>query len=246
VRGARRALHRAVGAPWWMSTLVVAGLAGAVASIFGGALTFPAGLALAGVLVAAFVLVPGVLVKRRRRTLRVRFVSQTERVLLYRIAWYMTLTVTVMVATALKYVLPPATVLAYGVQFLTVGVLIGLCVWGIPRTKRYAYGARRALLKGQGRPGDIDELISPRQRLKVCTALAAIEQIDVDLLAKTLRLSSAALGEQITPLIAARHVCTRPDAEDRRHPWISLTDTGRAAYSGHLRALLAASSNAQR
>jgi hypothetical protein len=246
VRDARRALHRAVGAPWWMSTLVVVGLAGAVASIFGGALTFPSGVALAGALVAAFILVPGVLVKRRRRTLRVRFVSQTERVLPYRIAWYVTLTVTVMVAMVLKYVLPPATVLAYAVQFLTAAVLIGLCVWGIPRTKRYTYGARRAVLKGQGPPGDIDELISPCRRLKVCTALAAIEQIDVGLLAKTLQLSTAALGEQISPLVAARHVCTRPDAQDPRHRWIALTDTGRMAYSGHVRALLAASSNAQR
>jgi DNA-binding MarR family transcriptional regulator len=102
------------------------------------------------------------------------------------------------------------------------------------------------VLKGQGPPGDIDELISSCQRLKVCTALAAIEQIDVGLLAKTLQLSTAALGEQITQLVAACHVCTRPDAEDQRHQWISLTDTGRTAYSGHVRALLAAPGNAQR
>jgi len=222
------------------------GLAGAVASIFGGALALPAGLALAGVPVAALILVPGVLVKRRRRTLRVRFVSQLERVLPYRIAWYVTLTITVMVALVLKYVLPPATLLAYAVQFLTAAVLIGWCVWGIPRTKRYTYGARRAVLKGQGRPGDIDELIRPRQRLKVCTALGAIEQIDLGLLAKTVQLRTAALGEQITPLVAARYVCIRPDAEDPRHQWISLADAGRAAYIGHFRALLADSSNAQR
>jgi hypothetical protein len=129
VRDARCALHRAVGAPLWMSTLVVVGLAGAVAtSIFGGALPYPSGLALAGALVAAFILVPGVLVKRGRRTLRVRFVAQTERVLRYRIVWYLTLTVTVMAAVVLKYVLPPATVLAYAVQFPTAAVLIGLCV----------------------------------------------------------------------------------------------------------------------
>jgi hypothetical protein len=240
VRDARRSLHEAVAAPWWVSTLVVVGVAGAVASIYGGALTFAAALA-AVAFVGAFVVLPAPFVRRwRRRELGVRFVSQAERVVRYRIARAVTFTLIVMVATVLKFALPPATVLTYAAQFAVAGALFSLYVWGMPRTHYYAYGLSRAVLKGHGPPGDIDELIRLRLRLKVCSVLAAIEEIDFGLLAEILRVNPAVLGEQMVALTNAQYAQARPNTEDSRRQWLSITKTGRQAYARHVYALAAA------
>ena len=82
-----------------------------------------------------------------------------------------------------------------------------------------------------------DDLIHPRQRLMICAALAEVNQMRFDLLAKALDMSAPTLSKHLARLGEAGYVASAPDPKDSRRQWISLTPAGNAAYLGHLAAL---------
>ena len=82
-----------------------------------------------------------------------------------------------------------------------------------------------------------DDLIHPRPRLMVCAALADVDEIRFDLLAKALEMSAPTLSKHLSRLSEAGYVATAPDPSDSRRQWVFLTELGRTAFDGHLAAL---------
>ena len=84
-----------------------------------------------------------------------------------------------------------------------------------------------------------DDLIHPRQRLMICTALTHADELRFDLLATALGMSAPTLSKHLSRLSEAGYVRSRADHRDSRRQWVSLTPAGRHAYDGHLAALRA-------
>ena len=89
----------------------------------------------------------------------------------------------------------------------------------------------------QNTHGSFDDLIHPRPRLMVCSALAAVSEMRFDVLAKTVQMNAPALSKHLAKLTEAGYISSRPDPKDSRRTWISLTAAGHAAYTGHVKAL---------
>ena len=83
-----------------------------------------------------------------------------------------------------------------------------------------------------------DELIHPSTRLSIVALLAAADWVDFAYLRDQLELSDSALSKQLSTLEAAGYITIeRPLAGRRRRVHARLTDTGRAAFDGHVAAL---------
>jgi len=92
----------------------------------------------------------------------------------------------------------------------------------------------RPMRKTPGQPALVDPLIEARRHITVCAMLAGLESIDAEFLAKTLRLNTEGLRQQIAELVAAQYINVYPNGT---RWWVGLTAVGRAAYRRHLRAL---------
>lgn len=226
---ARRVLAAAVKAPRWMQPLAVVGGAAAMAAVTGGGAT---GLATAVVILLATIYVPILVLVRRRRALGVRLRRRRRTTRRWLFTWLMFVAF-VGTAYGLEWVLPLGTPLAYAVEFLAAAVILGTFIAVNTRDPIGNNAAR--LVLAEDRPGEFDQLIASRSRLKLCACLAAIDEIELSLLAHCLQQGRDALVADITKLAAAQYVCGRPDAG---RLWTSLTPDGRIRYRRHLAALL--------
>jgi len=84
---------------------------------------------------------------------------------------------------------------------------------------------------------ELDPLIHPTHRLKICAILAAGGVVETSVVRESLRLSASALSKQIAPLVEAGYVQQDRSGADSRRVWLSLTRNGKRAYEGHVRAL---------
>jgi DNA-binding MarR family transcriptional regulator len=83
-----------------------------------------------------------------------------------------------------------------------------------------------------------DHLIHAPARLRICAALDPVREIEFGAMLDLLDLSKSALSKHITMLADAGYVTQRRAVRDtRQRVWLHLTDTGRAAYRGHVAAL---------
>jgi hypothetical protein len=204
-----------------------------MAALTGGGLT-GSGFATAVVIILATIYVPIFVLVRQRRALGVRLRRRRRTRRRWLFTW---LVFFVFVGTAygLMWVLPLGTPLAYVVEFLAAAVILGIAMAVNTRDPVGENAAR--LVLAEDRPGEFDQLIASRSRLQLCTCLAAIEEIELGLLAHCLHQHPDALIADITGLAAAQYVWGQPDAG---HLWTSLTPDGLIRYRRHLAALLAA------
>ena len=83
-----------------------------------------------------------------------------------------------------------------------------------------------------------DEVIHAPVRLRICAALDQVREIEFGGLLGLLDISKSALSKHISVLADAGYVAQRRAVRDtRQRVWLHLTDTGRAAYRGHVAAL---------
>ena len=83
-----------------------------------------------------------------------------------------------------------------------------------------------------------DELIHPATRLSIVALLAAVDWADFAYVRDQVGLSDSALSKQLATLEDAGYVLTeRPGTDRRRRVRVCLTDTGRAAFEGHVAAI---------
>lgn len=83
-----------------------------------------------------------------------------------------------------------------------------------------------------------DELIHPATRLSVVALLAPADWIEFSFIRDHLGLSDSALSKQLSTLEDAGYVALeRTLTDSRRRVRARLTDTGRAAFEGHVAAL---------
>ena len=83
-----------------------------------------------------------------------------------------------------------------------------------------------------------DELIHAPLRLRICAALDHAREIEFGALQSLLDISKSALSKHLSALTEAGYVEQRRAVRNsRQRVWLRLTDTGRAAYRGHVAAL---------
>ncbi len=87
--------------------------------------------------------------------------------------------------------------------------------------------------------GDLDPVIHPTHRLKICAILAASTTIEMGVVKDQLELSPSALSKQVAALVDAGYVSQERSRADSRRVWLSLTKDGRRAYRSHVKALRA-------
>jgi DNA-binding MarR family transcriptional regulator len=91
-----------------------------------------------------------------------------------------------------------------------------------------------------------DELIHPSTRLAIVALLASADWIDFAFVRDRLDLSDSALSKQFATLEGAGYITIeRPLSNRRRRVRARLTDTGRAAFEGHVAALRAVVASAE-
>ena len=90
----------------------------------------------------------------------------------------------------------------------------------------------------QGTDSGFDDLIHAPVRLRICAALDPVREIEFGALLDLLGISKSALSKHIALLADADYVTQRRAVRDtRQRVWLRLTETGRAAYRGHVTAL---------
>jgi hypothetical protein len=232
VLDAWRTLAAAVKAPWWMQPVAVVGGAAGMAAFTAGGLT-GTGFATAVVIMLATIYLPIFVVVRQRLAMGVRLRRRRRTRQRWLFAW---LVFFVFIGTAygLMWVLPLGTPLAYAVEFAAGAVILGSYM-AISTRDPVGDDASRLVLP-EDRPGQFDQLIASRLRLKLCVTLAAIEEIELGLLAKCLGQQRDALVPDVAELARAQYVWGRHDAG---RDWAALTPDGRTRYRRHLAALLA-------
>jgi hypothetical protein len=189
------------------------------------------GTLIAVVIMLVTIYVPIVVVVRQRRALgvRLRRRRRTRRQLLF--SW-LVFVVFIAVTAGLEGVLPPGAPLTYAVEFLAAAVML-VAYLAVATRDPVGNNAARMVL-AEDRPGVFDELIAPRSRLRLCTSLAVIEEIELGLLARCLQRRADSLVPEIAELAAAHCVCVRGD--DGRD-WTSMTPDGRSRFRSHLASL---------
>jgi DNA-binding MarR family transcriptional regulator len=91
-----------------------------------------------------------------------------------------------------------------------------------------------------------DELIHPSTRLSIVALLASTDWADFSFVRDRLAISDSALSKQFAALEEAGYVTLeRPLSQHRRRVRVSLTDTGRRAFEGHVAALQAVIASAE-
>jgi DNA-binding MarR family transcriptional regulator len=86
---------------------------------------------------------------------------------------------------------------------------------------------------------ELDPLIHPTHRLRICAMLAAGTTVEMSILKQHLELSPSAFSKQVAALVEAGYVHQERSRTDSRRVWLSLTKAGSKAYGGHVRALQA-------
>ncbi len=83
-----------------------------------------------------------------------------------------------------------------------------------------------------------DQLIHAPLRLRVCATLDQVREIEFGSMLDLLDISKSALSKHISLLAEAGYVAQRRAVRNtRQRVWLSLTESGRAAYRGHVAAL---------
>jgi DNA-binding MarR family transcriptional regulator len=83
-----------------------------------------------------------------------------------------------------------------------------------------------------------DEVVHAPVRLRLCAAMARVEQVPFAVLRDTLDISDSALSKHLATLETARYVrITKAVSAGRVRTTAGLTHAGRSAYAGHLAAL---------
>ncbi|WP_275466421.1 winged helix-turn-helix domain-containing protein [Streptomyces noursei] len=84
----------------------------------------------------------------------------------------------------------------------------------------------------------LDTLIHAPVRFSIAAALAAVDEADFKTLRDTIEITDSALSKQITFLEQADYVKVRKTFVGKRaRTWLSLTGTGRTAFTHHVAAL---------
>lgn len=87
-------------------------------------------------------------------------------------------------------------------------------------------------------PEGFDPVIHAPARLRMCAALEPVREVEFGTLLELLGLSKSALSKHVSVLTDAGYVAQRRAVRDtRQRVWLSLTETGRKAYVGHVAAL---------
>jgi DNA-binding MarR family transcriptional regulator len=84
---------------------------------------------------------------------------------------------------------------------------------------------------------ELDPVIHPTHRLRICAMLAAGTTVEMSIIKKHLELSPSAFSKQVAALVDAGYVRQERSRTDSRRVWLSLTRTGAEAYRRHVRAL---------
>ena len=231
VLDAWRVLAAVVKAPWWMQPLAVVGGAAAMAALTGGGLS-GTGFVTALVIMLVTIYLPIFVVVRQRLALGVRLRRRRRTTRRWLLAW---LVFFVFVGTAygLMWVLPLGTPLAYAAEFAACAAILGSYM-AVATRDPVGNDAGRLVL-AEDYPGQFDPLIASPLRLKMCTSLAAIEEIELGLLAHCLGQQPDALIPDVAELARAQYVWGRHDAGRN---WTALTPDGRVRYRRHVAALL--------
>ncbi|NKB32520.1 MAG: helix-turn-helix domain-containing protein [Pseudomonadales bacterium] len=86
--------------------------------------------------------------------------------------------------------------------------------------------------------GKFDELIHAPNRLKICALLAAVKESEFRVIREELDVSDSVLSKQIKLLEEANYVQSRKvNVITGKVTWLSLTKTGRKAFSEHINEL---------
>ncbi|MEV8144326.1 transcriptional regulator [Specibacter sp. NPDC078709] len=91
-----------------------------------------------------------------------------------------------------------------------------------------------------------NDIIHVPARLRVCSILAEVAEIEFGVIRDSLALSDSALSKHLRVLENAGYIALRKGIVDTRtRTWVNLTKAGRAAFRAHVRALrsLAASAD---
>lgn len=92
-----------------------------------------------------------------------------------------------------------------------------------------------------------DELIHPSTRLSIVALLASTDWADFSFVRDRLAMSDSALSKQFAALEDAGYITIeRHVSQHRRRVRVSLSDTGRQAFDGHVAALQAVIASAGR
>lgn len=90
-----------------------------------------------------------------------------------------------------------------------------------------------------------NDIIHVPARLRVCSILAEVAEIEFGVVRDSLQLSDSALSKHLRVLENAGYVALRKGiVETRARTWTSLTKTGRTAFRAHVRALMALAASA--
>ncbi|TFV82074.1 MarR family transcriptional regulator [Microbacterium sp. dk485] len=85
--------------------------------------------------------------------------------------------------------------------------------------------------------GQLDAVIHPMHRLKVCAMLESAGSVEMSVIRDAVGLSPSALSKQVGALVDAGYVRQERSRGDSRRIWLTLTDEGRNAYRCHVTAL---------
>ncbi len=85
--------------------------------------------------------------------------------------------------------------------------------------------------------GQLDAVIHPMHRLKVCAMLEAAGSVEMSVIRDAVGLSPSALSKQVGALVGAGYVRQERSRGDSRRIWLTLTEQGRKAYRSHVQAL---------
>jgi DNA-binding MarR family transcriptional regulator len=94
--------------------------------------------------------------------------------------------------------------------------------------------------EGVAATGDstFDPVIHPPHRLRICAALEPWDEYEFSALREVVGVSDSVLSKQLAILMDARYVAQRrATREGRQRVSLRLTDEGRRAFAGHVRAL---------
>lgn len=85
---------------------------------------------------------------------------------------------------------------------------------------------------------EFDDLLNSPTRLSILAALSRLEDVEFSVLRDSLEVSDSVLSKQATLLDGAGYVRVRKGHVGKRpRTWLSLTPSGRAAFSRHVAAL---------
>ena len=87
---------------------------------------------------------------------------------------------------------------------------------------------------------ELDPLIHPPARLRLCSMLSAVDELEFAKARDALGVSDSVLSKHVGALGGAGYVRVRKASLGGRYvTWIALTRPGRVAFRGHVRALQA-------